>query len=167
VSALVVVSQLLALLPFLHALGVLRGARALRLLRAVAVVSRVVAVGGLAARDGRTVLRRQAARVALGMAALTWVCAAVAFTLVEDVGEGQRLGSFFDALWWSTTTITTVGYGDIFPVTAGGRVIAGITMLVGISTFAVVTARVASFLVRDPAPSPAPEPSGSEGAADG
>jgi voltage-gated potassium channel len=40
-----------------------------------------------------------------------------------------------------------VGYGDVFPVTAAGRLIAGVTMVVGISTFAVVTAKVAEFLV--------------------
>nr|WP_283251210.1 potassium channel family protein [Rhabdothermincola salaria] len=80
---------------------------------------------------------------------MTWISAAVAFTMVEEVGEGQRLGSFFDALWWSTVTITTVGYGDIYPVTSAGRIVAGLTMLVGISAFAVVTAKVASFLARD------------------
>ncbi len=68
---------------------------------------------------------------------------------MEDVGEGQRLNSFFDALWWSTSTISTVGYGDVYPVTAAGRVVGGITMIVGVSTFAIVTAHVASFLVRD------------------
>jgi voltage-gated potassium channel len=74
---------------------------------------------------------------------------AVAFTLAEDVGANGIHPSFFDALWWSTATITTVGYGDIFPVTGVGRVAGGLTMVVGISTFAVVTAKVASFLVRD------------------
>ena len=118
-------------------------------MRYVAIVARLVAIGGLAARDGRTWVRRYAARVALAATALTWLSAAVAFTLVEDVGEGQRLESFFDALWWSTATISTVGYGDIYPVTTAGRIIGGITMIVGVSTFAVVTARIASFLARD------------------
>ena len=82
------------------------------------------------------------------MAAMTWLCSAVAFTLAEDVGEHGRIHSFFDALWWSTTTITTVGYGDVFPITGVGRVIGAITMFVGISAFAVITAKVAEFLVR-------------------
>ena len=76
----------------------------------------------------------------------------MAFCLAEDVGEHGRVHSFFDALWWSTATITTVGYGDLFPITAAGRIVGGITMFVGISTFAIVTAKVAEILVRSPAP---------------
>ena len=79
---------------------------------------------------------------------MTWLTAAAAFTLAEDVGVGGRHGSFFDALWWSTATITTVGYGDVFPITTAGRIVGGVTMVVGISTFAVVTAKVAEWLVR-------------------
>jgi voltage-gated potassium channel len=77
------------------------------------------------------------------------VTSVVAFTITEDVGQDGRVNSFFDALWWSASTITTVGYGDIYPVTAIGRVIAIFTMLVGVSTLAVVTARIAKFLIRD------------------
>ena len=79
---------------------------------------------------------------------MTWLTSAAAFTLAEDVGDGGRVHSFFDALWWSTATITTVGYGDVYPVSAAGRIIGGFTMVVGISTFAVVTAKVAEWLVR-------------------
>jgi voltage-gated potassium channel len=93
-------------------------------------------------------LRKHAASLALGAAGLTWLTAAAAFTLVEDVGVNGRLHSFFDGLWWATATITTVGYGDVFPITTAGRIIGGFTMVVGISTFAVVTAKVAEFLVR-------------------
>ena len=63
-----------------------------------------------------------------------------------------RPHSFFDALWWSLATITTVGYGDIYPVTTAGRIIGGFTMIVGISTFALVTAKIAQFLVRPDPP---------------
>lgn len=149
-SLLIVVAQAAAVVPSFAAVGVLRVLRVGRVARPLLVVIRAVAIGGVAHRDGRRLLRRHAARFALGMAALTWLTSAVAFTLVEDVGEGRRISSFFDALWWSTTTITTVGYGDVFPVTAAGRLVGGVTMLVGISAFAVVTAKVAELLVRNP-----------------
>lgn len=144
-SLLIVISQFLALLPALGFLGILRGARALRV---VGTLSRVVGIGAVSNEQGRKFFKDKAASVAFGMAGLTLVTSAVAFTLAEDVGDGRRINSFFDALWWSAATITTVGYGDIYPVTAAGRVIAVFTMIVGISTLAVVTARIAQFLIK-------------------
>ena len=147
-SLLVVLAQVASLLPSLAVLGFLRSLRAIRLFRFVAVVTRAAALGGVASREGRSLLRERAASLALGTAGLTWLTSAAAFTIAEDVGKGGRIHSFFDSLWWSLSTITTVGYGDIYPVTAAGRIIAGFTMIVGISTFAVVTARIAQFLLR-------------------
>lgn len=144
---LIVLTQMVALLPALGALGIFRAARGARL---VTTVLRIVGIGVASSRQqGVDILKQQAARFAFGLAGLTWLTSAVAFTLAEDVGTGRRIGSFFDALWWSAATITTVGYGDIYPVTGVGRIIAVFTMLVGISTLAVVTARVASFLIRE------------------
>ena len=82
-----------------------------------------------------------AASLALGVAALSWLTAAAAFTVVEDVGVDGRIHSFFDALWWSTATITTVGYGDVYPVTVAGHIIGGFTMVVGISTLTMTPPR--------------------------
>lgn len=147
-SLLIVMAQALAVVPSLSAFGVLRILRAGRAWRGIAVIARVASIGGAAAAEGRSILRRHAAAFALGVAGMTWLTAAVGFTLVEDVGTDGRLHSFFDALWWSSTTITTVGYGDVYPVTAAGRMIGVVTMGVGISAFAVVTAKVAEFLVR-------------------
>ena len=147
-SLLIVIAQGIALVPALAAFGALRALRAARLFRLVSIGLRVVVVGGTASRDGRRMLRDHAASFALCMAAFTWITSAAAFTVVEDVGQGGRIHSFFDALWWSLATITTVGYGDIYPVTAAGRIVGGFTMIVGISTFAIVTAKVAQFLVR-------------------
>ena len=145
-SLLIVIAQALALLPFLAALGVLRAARAARLFRLFAIVARAVVVGSTAAKSGRGMLREHAAGLALGSAGFTWLFSAAAFTIAE--GGSERTHSFADALWWSAATITTVGYGDIFPVTPVGRIVGVFTMVMGISTFALVTAKVAQFLVR-------------------
>lgn len=145
-SLLIVVSQLLALLPALGFLGVLRAARTLRVL---GTISRVVGIGTATRQQGQAFFRKKAASLAFGIAGLTLVTSAVAFTLAEDVGNGRRIASFFDALWWSAATITTVGYGDIYPVTSAGRVIAVFTMVVGVSTLATVTARIAQFLMKE------------------
>ncbi len=155
VGLLVVVAQGAALLPSLTAFGILRVLRGARAVRAAAVVVRMFAVGGSLARQGRAVLRRRAGSLAIGVAALTWLSSSVAFTLAEGPGDGTRVESFFDSLWWSLTTMATVGYGDIYPETGAGRLIAAVTMLVGISTFAVVTAKVAEALVRGDTTGPA------------
>ena len=143
-SLLIVISQFLALLPALGFLGILRGARALRI---VGTLSRVIGISAASKEQGRKFFKEKAASVAFGMSGFTLVTSAVAFTIAEDVGEGRRVGSFFDALWWSASTITTVGYGDIYPVTGAGKIIAVFTMVVGVSTLAVVTARIAQLLV--------------------
>jgi voltage-gated potassium channel len=59
----------------------------------------------------------------------------------------SRLSDFPEALWWGIVTITTVGYGDVTPVTTGGRIVAGILMLTGIGMFSVLTANFASKFV--------------------
>jgi voltage-gated potassium channel len=117
-------------------------------LRVVGTLSRVVGIGAASKEQGRKFFKEKAASVAFGMAGFTLVTSAVGFTIAEDVGDGRRISSFFDALWWSASTITTVGYGDIYPVTAIGKVIAVFTMVVGVSTLAVVTARIAQFLIK-------------------
>ena len=143
-SLVIVIAQLLALLPALGFLGILRAARALRVFSTVA---RVIGIGSASRIEGKRFFRENAASLAFGLAGFTLITSAVAFTIAEDVGDGRRVSSFFDALWWSAATITTVGYGDIYPMTAAGRVIAVFTMIVGISTLAVVTARIAQFLL--------------------
>ena len=143
-SLFIVISQLLALLPALGVFGVLRGVRAIRVL---GVIARIFGIGAATKSSGKEFFKKRAASVAFGVAGLTLITSAVAFTIAEDVGDGRRIHSFFDALWWSAATITTVGYGDIYPVTTAGRIIAVFTMVVGISFLAVVTARIAKFLI--------------------
>jgi voltage-gated potassium channel len=149
-NLLIVVASAAAIAPDLGAFGSARALRGLRPLRAIVAVIRVLVAGGIAARDGRSMIRKNAVRFAMGTAGLTWFTAAAAFTVAEDVGVDRTFdGGFSDALWWAAATITTVGYGDIAPQTLAGRAIGVATMVVGISTFAIITARVASFLVID------------------
>jgi voltage-gated potassium channel len=145
-SLLIVVAQLFAILPAMSFLGFLRGARALRV---VSSLTRVIGISMASRSQGRQILKKRATSFAFGLAGFTLITSAVGFTLAEDVGKDGRVESFFDALWWSGATITTVGYGDIYPITAAGRIIAIFTMLVGISTLAVVTARIAQFLIKN------------------
>jgi voltage-gated potassium channel len=66
----------------------------------------------------------------------------------ERYQPGATINSFGKAIWWSITTVTTVGYGDVYPVTNTGRVIAVFLMIGGISLVGVVTASLASWIIQ-------------------
>ena len=65
----------------------------------------------------------------------------------EQNAPNATITSFPQAVWWSVETATTVGYGDLYPVTAWGRVIAAVVMLAGITTFGMITAALATWFV--------------------
>lgn len=65
-----------------------------------------------------------------------------------EYGINPNDKSLFDAFWWSMVTLTTIGYGDIYPITPMGRVVAMFLMMVGIGLLSVSTAGVAAYLVR-------------------
>jgi voltage-gated potassium channel len=66
----------------------------------------------------------------------------------ERYQPGATINSFGKALWWSITTVTTVGYGDVYPVTNTGRFIAVLLMVGGIGLVGVVTASLASWIIQ-------------------
>ena len=72
---------------------------------------------------------------------------AVIVYLLERHAPHSNIHTLGDALWWSFVTVTTVGYGDFYPVTTGGRITACFIMATGLLTLAVVTAQVASSFV--------------------
>lgn len=114
----------------LQALRVFRALRLLRLVKAAVLVRRLLSTEGV----------RDAAVLAL----LTVVGGGEAYAAVE---KSQHL-SAWDGVWWAIVTVTTVGYGDSYPRTDEGRVIAIIVMLVGIGFIAVLTAAAAERFMR-------------------
>lgn len=118
-------------------LPMLRPLRLLRLLAFARVLNRSAAgslVGKVSAYVAGTAV------MALGLGALAVLDA-------EQDASGANITTFGDALWWSATTVTTVGYGDLFPVTTTGRLVAVALMLVGIACIGAITAGVAAWLV--------------------
>lgn len=73
--------------------------------------------------------------------------ASLAVLDAERGKTGSNINSVGDALWWSVTTMTTVGYGDHYPVTTQGRLVAVGLMVGGIALIGVVTASIASWLI--------------------
>jgi voltage-gated potassium channel len=120
------------------ALPVLRPLRLLRVLMLLRALNRT----GAASLRGRIAIYVSAGTV------LLLFCASLTVLDAERGHAGANITAFPDALWWSATTITTVGYGDRFPVTAEGRSVAVGLMLGGIALLGVVTASIASWLVQ-------------------
>jgi voltage-gated potassium channel len=83
----------------------------------------------------------------LTAAAVLVLNSAVIVYLIERHAPGANIHTLGDAVWWSFVTVTTVGYGDFYPVTTGGRITACFIMGTGLLTLAVVTAQVASSFV--------------------
>jgi voltage-gated potassium channel len=67
-------------------------------------------------------------------------------------GENAAVRSPLDAFWWGLTTMTTVGYGDVYPVTGEGRVAAAVLMILGIGLYSAITAIITSYLLEDRGP---------------
>jgi len=115
--------------------------RPLRLLRVVsfgALVIQKIAVGRQLAITLKVFL----------FSILVAYIAAIQITITEREADSSNIKNFGDGLWWAITTITTVGYGDRFPTTSTGRILAVGLMLVGISLMGVITASVAAWFVK-------------------
>ena len=124
----------------------LRPIRVLRLLRLLRLV-KVAAIVVEALLRMRTILSHKSFHfVLLTAAVLVFAISAVVLGF-ERHAPHSEIHDYPDALWWAMSTVTTVGYGDKVPVTATGRGLAVVLMLVGIGLVGVLTATIASFFV--------------------
>lgn len=114
--------------------------RPLRLLRLVTLLSVLQRTAGAAFR-GRVVV------YVAGASVLLVFVAALAVLDSERSAPGASITTFTGALWWAFVTVTTVGYGDLSPITDQGRIIAVALMLGGIALIGVITATLASWIV--------------------
>ncbi|MGH3081771.1 MAG: potassium channel family protein [Gaiellaceae bacterium] len=119
-------------------LSTLRLARFLRFARFAVILARALQAQ-----------RRITSGDALKIASLVTVAVVVVAGGAQSIFASGEFGSLWDGIWWATTTITTVGYGDIYPKTTEGRLIGIVVMVVGIAAASVLTATIASKFVRD------------------
>ncbi|WP_319020244.1 potassium channel family protein [Streptomyces peucetius] len=92
-------------------------------------------------------LHLKAAGGATAVLAITMLAGSWTVVTAEEGARNANLTTYPTALWWSIETATTVGYGDFYPVTPWGRVIAAVVMVVGITTYGIVTAALATWFV--------------------
>ncbi|WTW99779.1 potassium channel family protein [Streptomycetaceae bacterium NBC_01309] len=113
---------------------------AMRVLRLIGVIGRI----GMIAHRGRSE-RLLVSTVAIVLTIL--VAGAAAVLAPEREHPDANITDFGDALWWAISTVTTVGYGDLHPVTPEGRLVGVVLMVVGIGMMGVVTATIASRFI--------------------
>ncbi|WP_433266445.1 potassium channel family protein [Actinosynnema sp. CS-041913] len=118
-------------------LPVVRQLRVLRLLTVLKLLNRRFA--------GK--IRHQVGVYVAGVTALVGLCASLAVLDAERHHPDATITTFGDAVWWTLTTISTVGYGDRYPVTWEGRLVAALLMIGGIALLGVITGTIASWLV--------------------
>ncbi|GAA3218625.1 potassium channel family protein [Pseudonocardia petroleophila] len=116
--------------------------RQLRALRVITVIS-------VLNRQLRDDVRGRVVFYVVGTVALVGFVASLAVLDAERDAPDASITTFGDAVWWTLTTISTVGYGDRYPVTFEGRVVAGSLMVAGIALLGVVTASIASWFVEN------------------
>lgn len=126
-----ILDLLIVVLPFFQPLRLLRLVVLLRVLNRRAGVS----------------LRGRIGMYLASASAVVVVVAALAVLDSERGVPGSQLDNFADALWWAVVSVTTVGYGDIAPVTASGRIIAAGLMICGIGLLGTITGMLASWMV--------------------
>ncbi|OSC41888.1 potassium channel family protein [Mycobacterium decipiens] len=120
---------------------------ALPLMRPLRLLRLVVLVGALQKAVGNAVRGRILIYTISGVSLLIYVTSLAILDQERDQ-PGANITSFGKAVWWAITTVTTVGYGDLYPITFTGRVIAVLLMIGGISLIGVVTASLASWIVQ-------------------
>ena len=145
------VIDLVAILPFyLPFVGLdLRFIRALRLFRIVRLAKAGRYYSSLSLIVDTLRARKEELVLAFVILLLLLVLSASGIYYCEHSAQPNQFGSIPAALWWSVVTLTTVGYGDVFPVTIGGRVFASAVAIVGIGMFALPTGILGAGFVEE------------------
>jgi voltage-gated potassium channel len=139
--------DLLAILPFYFSMGIdLRSVRAFRLLRLFRIF-KLARYSVAVRRFHRAFVIAREELVLFGTAALIVLyLSAVGIYYFENAVQPEKFSSVFASLWWAICTLTTVGYGDIYPITTGGRVFTFFVVIVGIGLVAVPSGLLAAAL---------------------
>ena len=139
--------DLLAILPFYLSTGYdLRAIRIFRLLRLVRIL-KLFKYNQAIKRFHRALVIAKEELILFGfVAAIMLYLSAVGIYYCESDAQPEQFSSVFHSLWWSVTTLTTVGYGDMYPITVGGKIFTFFILTIGLGIVAVPTGLLASAL---------------------
>jgi len=139
--------DLAAILPFYIATGLdLRAIRVFRLLRVLRIL-KLLKYNQAISRFNRAFVIAKEELILFGIVAgILLYLSAVGIYYFENGAQPEQFKSVFHSLWWAVTTLTTVGYGDMYPITAGGRLFTFFVLMIGLGIVAVPTGLIASAL---------------------
>ena len=141
--------DLLAILPFYLSFGIdLRSLRALRFVRLFRLFK--LARYNRAIKEFTSAVKVAKEQIVLFMF-ITFILiylSAVGIYYFESEAQPEHFASIFDSLWWAIITLTTVGYGDVYPITVGGRVFTFCILLIGLGIVAIPTGIISSALMK-------------------
>lgn len=147
ISSFYGIIDLLAILPFYLSTAIdLRSIRVLRLFRLFRILK--IARYSKAMRRYAKAFKEIKEELIIFLIATIFMIyiAAVGIFYFENQAQPENFKSVFSSLWWSVATLTTVGYGDVYPITVGGRIFTFIVLLIGLSTVTVPAGLLASAL---------------------
>ena len=139
----------LAILPFYLSFGVdLRSLRVLRFLRLFRILKLVRYNKAMNHFTRAIKSAKEEIFLFIFITLILIYFAAVGIYYFENQAQPEHFSSIFDSLWWAIITLTTVGYGDVYPITVGGKVFTFFILMIGLGIVAIPTGIISSALTK-------------------
>ncbi|QLG46016.1 ion transporter [Costertonia aggregata] len=141
--------DVLAILPFYLSIGIdLRSLRALRFLRLFRILKLMRYNRAIKHFSKAIMLAKEEILLFLFVTLILIYFSAVGIYYFENAAQPEHFSSIFDSLWWAIITLTTVGYGDVYPITVGGRIFTFFILMIGLGIVAIPTGIISSALTK-------------------
>lgn len=141
--------DLLAILPFYLSFGLdLRSLRALRFLRLFRILKLVRYNNAMGHFTRAIKSAKEEILLFIFITLILIYFSAVGIYYFENEAQPEHFSSIFDSLWWAVITLTTVGYGDVYPITVGGKVFTFFILMIGLGIVAIPTGIISSALTK-------------------
>jgi len=140
--------DLVSILPSLFTLGLInfQGIRIARLMRLFKIFKNKSVNASVQRLQAAFLQIRSELLVFIFIVIILLYFSAVGIYTFEHAAQPDKFSSIPQALWWALTTFTTVGYGDMYPITVGGRLFTSLVLLIGLALVAIPTGLIASSL---------------------
>ncbi|HQO10622.1 MAG TPA: ion transporter [Clostridiales bacterium] len=140
--------DLISILPSLFTIGIInfQGIRIARLMRLFKIFKNKSVNASVQRLKSAFVMIRSELLVFMFIVILLLYFSAVGIYTFEHTAQPDKFSSIPESLWWALTTFTTVGYGDMYPITTGGRIFTSLVLIIGLALVAIPTGLIASSL---------------------